>query len=54
MSIVYEKAKQFKKRYPLTIAWRLKKHSKIIDLHLNPGEEVKYVFACQKMIILLI
>ena len=48
MSIVYEKAKQFKKRYPLTIAWRLKKHSKIIDLHLNPGEEVKYVFACQK------
>lgn len=48
MSIVYEKAKQFKKKYPLTIAWRLKKHSKIIDLHLNPGEEVKYVFACQK------
>ena len=48
MSIVYEKAKEFKKRYPLTVAWRLKSHSKIIDLHLNPGEEVKYVFACQK------
>ena len=48
MSIVYEKAKEFKKKYPLTVAWRLKSHSKIIDLHLNPGEEVKYVFACQK------
>lgn len=48
MSIVYEKAKKFKKKYPLTVAWRLKSHSKIIDLHLNPGEEVKYVFACQK------
>ena len=48
MSIVYEKAKEFKKKYPLTVAWRLKSNSKIIDLHLNPGEEVKYVFACQK------
>ena len=48
MSIVYEKAKEFKKKYPLTVAWRLKQHSKIIDLHLNPGEEIKYVFTCQK------
>lgn len=48
MSVVYDKVKEFKKKYPMTIAWRLKKHSKIIDLHLNPGEKVKYVFACQK------
>lgn len=48
MSEVYLKAKEFKKRYPFTIAWRMKKHSKIIDLHLNPDEQVKYVFACQK------
>lgn len=48
MSIVYDKVKEFKKKYPMTVAWRLKSHSKIIDLHLNPGEEVKYVFACQK------
>lgn len=48
MSIVYDKVKEFKKKYPLTVAWRLKSHSKIIDLHLNPGEEVKYAFACQK------
>lgn len=48
MSIVYEKAKEFKKKYPLTVAWRLKSHCKIADLHLNPDEEVKYVFECQK------
>ena len=48
MSLVYDKVKEFKKKYPMTVAWRLKSHSKIIDLHLNPGEEIKYVFACQK------
>lgn len=45
---IYEKARAFKKRYPLTIAWRLKAHSKVIEKHLNPGEEVLYVFAAQK------
>lgn len=48
MNNVYEKAKAFKKKYPSTIAWRLKKHSKIIEKHLNPDEKVLYVFACQK------
>jgi hypothetical protein len=48
MNEVYEKAKQFKNKYPLTIAWRLKKHSNIVKLHLNPDEEIKYVFTCQK------
>lgn len=47
-SKTYEKIKEFKKRYPFTIAWRLKKHCKIIDMHLNPGEEVLYAFAAQK------
>lgn len=47
-SEVYEKVKAFKKRYPFTVAWRLKEHSKIIDKHLNPGEVVKYAFAAQK------
>lgn len=47
-NLVYKKVKEFKSRYPLTVAWRLKAHSKIIDLHLNPGEEVKYAFAAQK------
>ena len=48
MSIVYEEAKMFKRRYPSTVAWRLKKHCKIIDQHLNPEEEVKYVFVGQR------
>lgn len=48
MNEVYLKAKEFKKKYPFTVAWRLKKHSKIIKLHLNPDEEINYVFACQK------
>lgn len=48
MSIVYEKALAYKKRYPMSIAWRIKKHCKVIESHLNPGEEVIYVFAAQK------
>ena len=48
MSVTYKMAKSFKKRYPLTVAWRLKQHSKVIDKHLNDGEEVLYVFMGQK------
>lgn len=48
MSGTYQKVLEFKKKFPMTIAWRLKKHSKIIDKHLNPGEEIIYVFAAQK------
>lgn len=45
---VYKQAKAFKKRYRLTIAWRMKPHSKIVEKHLNPKEQVLYVFAAQK------
>jgi len=45
---VFKEVKKFKKKYPMTIAWRLRRNSKIIDMHLNPDEEVKYAFACQK------
>lgn len=48
MSTTYQKALEYKRRYPMTIAWRLKQHCKVIDKHLNPGEEVIYVFAAQK------
>ena len=48
MSNVYEKVKEFKDKYPMTVAWRLKQHCKIVDLHLNPDEEVLYAFAAQK------
>ena len=48
MESVYDSAKVFKKKYPMTIAWRLKRHAKIIEMHLNPGETVLYTFAAQK------
>lgn len=48
MNKTYEMAKAFKRKYPLTIAWRIKQHSKVIERHLNPGEEVLYVFMGQK------
>jgi len=38
----------FKKRYPLTVAWRLKEHCKIIEKFLNPGEKVLYAFCGQE------
>lgn len=45
---IYEQLKQFKQKYPLTISWRLKKHAKIIEKHLNQNEKVLYAFAAQK------
>ena len=48
MKSVYERALEFKNKYPTTIAWRLKKNASIIEKHLNPGEKVIYVFVAQK------
>ena len=45
---VYQQLKAFKKKYPWTISWRLKKHAKIIENHLNPEEEILYAFSAQK------
>lgn len=45
---VYEHILEFKKKYPLTVSWRLKEHAKIIEKHLNPDEKVLYAFAAQK------
>ena len=45
---VYQHVMEFKKRYPLTIMWRVKKHCKVIERHLNPNEKVLYAFAAQK------
>lgn len=47
-SDIYQHALEFKKRYPLTVAWRLKAHARVIEKHLNPGEKVYYVFSGQK------
>jgi len=48
MSKVYDLAKRFKKKYPLTVAWRIKAHCRIIDKHLFDDEKIKYVFLGQK------
>lgn len=48
MGKCYEMVKEFKRKYPLTIAFRLRKHSEIIEKHLNPDEEIRYAFAAQK------
>lgn len=45
---VYNKVKEFKKKYPLTISWRLKEHCKVVEEFLNPDEEIRYAFAAQK------
>lgn len=44
----YEFVKEFKRKYPMTIAFRLKKHSKVIESHLNPDEKILYAFPAQK------
>lgn len=44
----YVLVRRFLKRYPFTIAWRVKKHCDIIDKHLNPDEEILYAFIGQK------
>ena len=48
MNNSYNILKQFKKKFPMTIAWRIKTHARIIDKHLNQGEEILYIFAGQK------
>lgn len=48
MGKCYEMVAEFKKKYPLTITFRLKKHCQIIEKHLNPGEEIIYAFPAQK------
>ena len=48
MSRCLEMVRGFKNKYPLTISFRIDKHCKIIDMHLNPDEEILYAFAAQK------
>lgn len=48
MNELYTLLKTFKKKYPLTIAWRLKSNARVITKHLNPNEKVKYAFVAQK------
>lgn len=45
---VYESCKKFLKKYPMTVAWRVKKHSSVVQNHINDDEVVLYTFAGQK------
>ncbi len=45
---IYKRVLKFKEKYPMTIAWRLRKNSEVVERHLNPDEEVIYAFAAQK------
>lgn len=47
-NVIYDKVLDFKRRYPATIAWRLKAHCKVVADHINDDEEVLYAFAAQK------
>ena len=48
MNNTYTRLMNYKQRNKGTICWRLKAHSKVIEKHLNPDEEIQYVFAAQK------
>lgn len=48
MKSCYELVKEFKRKYPMTIAFRLKRHCEVIEKHLNPKEEIIYAFVAQK------
>ncbi len=45
---VYSLALRFKRKYFGTIAFRIKGHSEIVFKHLNPDEQLLYVFCGQK------
>ena len=45
---IYKEVSEYLKRYPMTLAWRIRQHSKVISKHLNKDEDVYYVFPAQK------
>ena len=45
---ISEMAKDFKKKYPDTICWRVRKHAEVIESYINPDEKVLFVFCGQK------
>lgn len=48
MSLVYNKLLEHVQTYGKGVVFRLKKHSDVVEKHLNPGEEVIYAFPGQK------
>lgn len=48
MGVIYEQAKNFMKKYPGSMVFRIRKHAKVVERHLNPGEKASFVFVGQK------
>ncbi len=49
MGVVYQKINEYLSKYHQGITWhRLKKHSEVVERHLNPDEIVLYAFPGQK------
>ena len=48
MTKVYPLIARFIDKYPFTLAWRLRSHARVLEKHLNPGEEIFYAFTGQK------
>lgn len=47
-NIILEKALAFKRKYPRTVAFRIKAHAKVMSKYIDGDEEVRYVFLAQK------
>ncbi|MEG2351566.1 MAG: PH domain-containing protein [Bacilli bacterium] len=45
---VYENCKKFLKKFPRTIAWRVKAHASVVQSHIDEDEVVLYTFVGQK------
>ena len=45
---IYNMVSKFKRKYPWTIAFRLKKHAQVIENIIDKDEEVYYTFCGQK------
>ena len=45
---IYERVKKFKSRYSNTIAWNLRKHSRVAESIIDKDEKVLYAFCGQK------
>ena len=48
MKSIYLQAKDFKKKFKGTVAFRIREHASVVQKHLNPDEKVLYVFCGQK------
>ncbi len=48
MVSVAKRVLKFKRKYPMTVGWRVYQNSSVVEKHLNPGEEVLYAFIAQK------